>query len=111
MKRIQRHVIEAEILTGSGAGEPVYIPKIPTTSTNLPFQLRRVQFPLRVCFCMTINKSQGQSLKVVGLDLTTPCFAHGQFYVGCSRVGNPDNLHILCNDGKTRNVVYPAALQ
>ena len=34
---------------------------------------------------MTINKSQGQSFKVVGLDLETECFAHGQLYVGCSR--------------------------
>jgi len=81
------------------------------TSSNLPFSLKRVQFPVRVCFCMTINKSQGQSLKVAGLDLTTPCFAHGQLYVGCSRVGNPANLHILCNGRNTRNVVYPAALQ
>ncbi|KAF8497331.1 hypothetical protein BU17DRAFT_103279 [Hysterangium stoloniferum] len=30
---------------------------------------------------MTINKSQGQSLKLVGLDLRSPVFSHGQFYV------------------------------
>ncbi|ETV63581.1 hypothetical protein H257_19492 [Aphanomyces astaci] len=30
---------------------------------------------------MTINKSQGQSLKVMGSDLETPCFSHGQFAV------------------------------
>ena len=34
---------------------------------------------------MTINKSQGQSFKVVGLDLETECLAYGQLYVGCSR--------------------------
>ena len=34
---------------------------------------------------MTINKSQGQSFKVVGLDLETECFAYCQLYVGCSR--------------------------
>ena len=58
---------------------------------------------------MTINKSQGQSLKVAGLDRTTPCFAHGQRYVGLSRVSNLHNLHILANRQNTRNIVYPAA--
>ena len=114
VSRLQPNVIEAKIMTGSGAGENVYIPKVPMNSTALPFLLKRVQFPLRLCFGMTINKSQGQSLKVAGLDLSTPCFAHGQLYVGCSRVGSPDNLFVLCGDGSdkcTKNVVYPAALQ
>ena len=43
---------------------------------------------------MTMNKSQGQSFKVVGLDLETECFAYGQLYVGCSR----DKLYILAKD-------------
>ena len=114
VSRLQPNVIEAKIMTGSGAGENVYIPKVPMNSTALPFLLKRVQFPLRLCFGMTINKSQGQSLKVAGLDLSTPCFAHGQLYVGCSRVGSPDNLFVLCGDGSdncTKNIVYPAALQ
>ena len=59
---------------------------------------------------MTINKSQGQTLKIAGLDLTLPCFSHGQLYVGCSRVGSPQNLFILAPNGKTRNIVYPEAL-
>ena len=29
---------------------------------------------------MTINTSQGQSFKVVGLDIETECFAYGQLY-------------------------------
>ncbi|KAG1668389.1 putative Dol-P-Glc:Glc(2)Man(9)GlcNAc(2)-PP-Dol alpha-1,2-glucosyltransferase [Nymphon striatum] len=47
-------------------------------------------------FTMTINKSQGQSLKVVGLNLEEVCFSHGQLYVGGSRIGNPKNLNINC---------------
>jgi len=34
---------------------------------------------------MTINKSQGQSVEHVGVDLRTPVFSHGQLYVALSR--------------------------
>ncbi|XP_017479991.1 PREDICTED: UDP-glucuronosyltransferase 2B1-like [Rhagoletis zephyria] len=34
---------------------------------------------------MTINKLQGQTMSVCGLDLGTPCFSYGQLYVACSR--------------------------
>ena len=60
---------------------------------------------------MTINKSQGQSLKVVGLYLESPCFSYGQLYVESSRVGSVRNLHIFAKDGKTANIVNPIALQ
>ena len=63
-----------------------------------------------MCFCVTINKSQGQSIKVAGIDLSTPCFSHGQLYVACSRVGSPENLYLLYEGNETHNVVYPAAL-
>ena len=62
------------------------------------------------CFAMSINKAQGQNLIVAGLYLEPPCFAHGQFYVGCSRVGYPNNLIIYVPGGKTRNVVYREVL-
>ncbi|KAI8533766.1 hypothetical protein RHMOL_Rhmol10G0034600 [Rhododendron molle] len=34
---------------------------------------------------MTINKSQGISVKFVGVDLRIPVFSHGQLYVALSR--------------------------
>ncbi|KAJ7673893.1 hypothetical protein DFH06DRAFT_1173459 [Mycena polygramma] len=39
------------------------------------------QFPVHLAFSMTINKSQGQSVDNIGLDLRTDVFAHGQLYV------------------------------
>ncbi|XP_014666574.1 PREDICTED: uncharacterized protein LOC106808387 [Priapulus caudatus] len=57
-----------------------------------------------------VLKAQGQSLKVVGVNLSQPVFSYGQLYVGCSRVGNP-NLYILSENGNTKNVVYQEALQ
>jgi len=76
----------------------------------LPFEFKRLQFPVRPAFAMTINKAQGQSLSVAGIDLTEPCFSHGQLYVALSRVGTPDRLFILAKDKQTKNIVYQKAL-
>jgi hypothetical protein len=45
--------------------------------TKWPFKLRRRQFLLSVCFAITIKKSQGQSLKNVGLYLLKQVFCLG----------------------------------
>lgn len=66
---LQRNVIEAEILTGCGAGDSVFIPRIPLIPNNFPFSFKRVQYPVSLCYAMTINKAQGQTLKVAGVDL------------------------------------------
>ena len=58
---------------------------------------------------MTINKSQGQSFKVVDLNLDTPALSLGQLYIGCLRVGNPNNLFHSTPGGKTKNVANPEA--
>ena len=86
------------------------IPKITLIPSDYPFNFKRLQFPIRLCFSMTINKSQGQSFKVVGLDLETECFSHGQLYVGFSRARDENQLYILANNGMTRNVVYKEVL-
>ena len=49
-----------------------------TTDIKLTHDLKRIQFPLRPAFAMTINKSQGQSLKYVVLWLNEPVFTHRQ---------------------------------
>ncbi|WOG83732.1 hypothetical protein DCAR_0102910 [Daucus carota subsp. sativus] len=107
-------VIEAIIVTGNHIGEKAFIPRIcmRPSDTALPFTLKRVQFPISLCYAMTINKSQGQTLKYVGLYLPRPVFSHGQFYVAISRVTTPLGLHIVCENethpivGMTKNVVY-----
>lgn len=86
------------------------IPRIPLTSTDLPFHFKRIQFPVKLAFAMTINKSQGQSLEVCGINLEMSCFSHGQLYVACSRVGKSSSLFIYAPENKTKNIVYRAAL-
>lgn len=97
-----RNVVESTILTGHFKGEDVLIPRIPMLPTNMPFQFKRLRFPIRLAFAITINKAQGQSLGNCGLDLDTDCFSHGQLYVACSRVGKLDNLYIFANNGTTK---------
>lgn len=91
------NVINAKISSGKYTGQDIIIPRIPLIPTDsmLPFQFRCLQFPISLCFAMTINKSQGQSLKAVGIDLTSHCFTHGMLYVALSRVGTPNSVTVL----------------
>ncbi|CAN7018244.1 unnamed protein product [Brassica oleracea var. botrytis] len=97
LTRIGDRVLKAEIVNGSHIGKEVLIPRIVLLheETKLPFTLRRRQFPIRLCYALTINKSQGQSLKEVILYLSKPVFAHGQLYVALSRVTSKARLTII----------------
>ena len=63
------------------------------------FILKRKQFPLKICYAVTIKK---QSMM----------FSHGQLYVALSRVTSLEELKILINNNDkqkqcyTKNIVY-----
>ncbi|CAN1310155.1 ATP-dependent DNA helicase PIF1 [Linum perenne] len=62
--------IEVEVVTGSHIGDRVHLP--------------RRQYPIALCFGMTINKSQGQTLNHVGICMYRQVCTHGQLYVALS---------------------------
>ena len=106
-------VIQVELLTPERT--LVLIPRIlfhaQVGRNGITFQ--RVQFPLRIAYSLTINKSQGQTLSRIGLDLRSDVFAHGQLYVALSRAQNRHSVmclispsHVLNGIPHAANVVY-----
>jgi hypothetical protein len=104
VKRLGQRVIEAEIITGNNVGKCVFILRIimSPSGTDWPFVLRRRQFPVRVAFAITINKSQGQTFNNVGVYLPSPVYSHGQLYVAISRVTSSGNIKIFNDQGFDR---------
>jgi hypothetical protein len=118
IRRFTMRVVEAEIIIGKGAGNVAFIPRIKFIFDNngLPFTFAKKQFPLRLAYVMTINKSQGQTFSHVGLHLANDVFSNGQLYVAFSRTKAPANIKVQLRDtmhgriGLMRNVVYKEAL-
>ena len=113
VKRLYHNYLDVKVLTGSSTGKRVYIPRmsLKPSDTSLPITLIRRQFPIRLSYAMTINKSQGQTFEKIGIFLPTPCFAHGQLYVGFSRARAFDDIRIKVltipqQQGKHRGISY-----
>ena len=84
--------------------------------------IRRMQFPLTLCYALTNNKAQGQTLSKIAIDQRNDSFSHGHTYVAFGRARNrgsvcvlvrPERVHSHGNttNALVRNVVYPALLR
>lgn len=57
------------------------------------------QIPLKLCYAITIHKSQGMNLSELLIDCKN-IFADGQLYTALSRIKDPKNMYILNFDQK-----------
>jgi len=92
-------------------GKVCLLPRIKRTTSEeeLPFILQHTQFPICLCYAMTVNKSQDQSLEHVGIYLYTLAFTHGQLYIALSRVTSLNGLTLLSSEQTltfTQIIVY-----
>ncbi|KAL3119857.1 hypothetical protein niasHT_005917 [Heterodera trifolii] len=107
--RTSENNLFCRILTGprAGAQNIIAIPRIQfeygRARHHRGLRFRRLQFPIRLCFAMTINKAQGQTLQRMALVLNgRQCFSHGQVYVAMSRVTQMDGIRVyapFCQSG------------
>nr|GEX55990.1 hypothetical protein [Tanacetum cinerariifolium] len=87
-KHFDPNIINAEIVVGQHTGVRVLLPRIPLAPSEedmFPFKLKRIQFPVRLSFVMTINKAQGKTIPNVGVYFPESVFSHGHLYVVLSR--------------------------
>lgn len=119
VEKLGRNSISAKIISESHYGESCVIPRIDLalSDTFLPFVLKRRQLPVIPAYAITINKSQGQSFKYVGIELDRPVFSHGQLYVALSRCTDHKNIKVKVDETNeqgqllrgrtfTKNVVF-----
>ncbi|XP_046395741.1 ATP-dependent DNA helicase PIF1-like [Ischnura elegans] len=102
VEKISRRFIEARI---PNATDTVMIPRIPFkfAVSNSGIEMIRKQFPLKVAYGVTINKSQGQTLEKVGVDLRSDVFSHGQLYVALGRVRSVNDVKVLVTENRVSN--------
>uniref|UniRef100_H2XCR5 ATP-dependent DNA helicase n=1 Tax=Caenorhabditis japonica TaxID=281687 RepID=H2XCR5_CAEJA len=111
LNSFKRKCILYSFAIGSNKGKDTFVPRITCyEDKNLPFHLKRTQFPVKLAFAISINKAQGQSFGRVGLYLPEDVFAHGQTYVALSRGRSKNELLIKSTSERLINVVYKEIL-
>lgn len=90
--RFTRYNCSLKLLNGSGKGSIICLPRctfyVSSEVSGLPFNFKRRQFAITPAYCLSVHKSQGQTLKVVGMVGDSDAFSHGQLFVAMSRVGS-----------------------
>jgi len=107
-RRMYENSLDLEIIAARNIGQRVLLPRIDLSpsDTTVPFSFKRRQFPVRLAFCITIDKAQEQIIDRVGVYLPEPLFSHGQLYVAVSRGKSFKNVkvEIIPKGRRTANI-------
>nr|CAD2160374.1 unnamed protein product [Meloidogyne enterolobii] len=100
VKELGDNILKVEVVTGSvaGSGTIICLSRVWCDyEDNRPdgVKFRRLQFPVRLAYAMTIMKAQGQTATRVGLDLTHQVFGHGNLYTALLRVRTGDMFKVF----------------
>jgi hypothetical protein len=110
--RVRIKAIREKIIVVKSLDDPiskerlVYVPRMRfkfALKGTSSFEMTRVAFPLRLCYAMTINKSQGQSFEQVLIDYTDDAFSHGHVYVSLSRARYFNKVMLIVRDDSIVN--------
>ena len=109
---MRANVLKLKIKNGPHKGFEAFLPRIGLYSKEPESSVtfKRLQFPVRCCMAMTINKSQGQTFEKVFVHLGESVFTHGMLHAALSRVTTKENLKVYCG-GRTKNIVFRSVLQ
>nr|CAD2198835.1 unnamed protein product [Meloidogyne enterolobii] len=100
VKELGDNILKVEVVTGSvaGSGNIICLSRVWCDYEDKEpdgVKFRRLQFPVRLAYAMTIMKAQGQTATRVGLDLTHQVFGHGNLYTALSRVRTADSFKVF----------------
>jgi ATP-dependent DNA helicase PIF1 len=99
LQQVSRNTCHVKIQSGCHTGRVICLPRcschVSRENSGLPFEFTRVQFPLIPAYCVSVHKSQGQSLAKIGLIVDQESFAHGQVYTALSRTSSWLNITVM----------------
>jgi len=107
IRQIKSKVVIAVTLDDNS--QVVYIPRMRfkfCLRYTVSFSMTRVAFPLKLCYAMTINKSQGQGFQQALIDFSDDAFTHGHSYVAFSRARMFNMVRVIVREDKIVELPY-----
>ena len=94
--RMQNFNLFATIIVVAHSGETVCLARLEFSpdKTELPFVMKRRQFPICIGYSITIIWSQGQSFENVEVILNNAVFSHWQLHIALTRGRSQDSIKV-----------------